>query len=224
MKRILTALLPLLLAVTACELPEDNFYIDNIEDYLTYEDGNLKSDSGIVFVVTSDHTDGNWKTPGGRIYALFDVLNSKLEINLSSYAKCIIQDPVPGIDESLEPKDPVQILDCGIGGRGHLNVIYTYYSVDGTECPHDITLGWDLNNTTLRLQLIHEGNGENPALMDEESLVQHTKVYSFYIGNLVPEGESRLVTLTADVLEKNDEGAYVVKRSTAAVYNSMVQF
>ena len=93
-----------------------------------------------------------------------------------------------------------------------------------TPSPHDITLGWDLNNTTLRLQLIHEGNGENPALMDEESLVQHTKVYSFYIGNLVPEGESRLVTLTADVLEKNDEGAYVVKRSTAAVYNSMVQF
>lgn len=225
MKKILFALLPLLAALSACNFPEDNFTMTNVSDYATVSGDLLISDRGIAFTVTADLTDGNWKTDGERIYAIFDVTDSKLNITLNSYVKAIVRNPEADPDDTIrEIEDPVEIKDCGIGATGYLNLMIGFYALEESTSAHNMTLYWKDDGKTLSFQLIHSGDGENPTKMDESSLTSLVRIYSFPITEIVPSGETRMVTLTADILGKDAEGNYSITRTTADLYNSVVHF
>ena len=169
MRKIL-AIIAGMLAVASCRPPESTFSAQNVADYFTYKDGTLYNDYGNTFAITQDNTDGKWKVDGGRMYAIFDILNAQLDIVLKQYLSGTIKAHSGVVDkENLPAGDPVVISDCNIGG-GYLNVMLTYYYKEGTDCPHDTRLLYDDDGQTLRLYLVHDGAGENPVAMDKEAI------------------------------------------------------
>ena len=225
MKKSFILILAAALAFTSCNLDDTVYTLTNVNTYLNYNNGVLYNDAGLVFNVTTDNTDGNWKSEGNRFFGTFDVLNAKYDIYMKSYMNAIIQSPEKMPEEIGEEGlhgDPVSILDCTLSGI-YLNLIIGFYAKEGTECPHDMHLYWEDDLNVLSRVLIHDGNGENAVQMDESELKTLTRVYCFPINDLVPSGQQRTVSLTVDSLGKED-GKYVSTPVTANVYNGLVKF
>ncbi|MBQ6198321.1 MAG: hypothetical protein IJK44_03695 [Bacteroidales bacterium] len=223
MKKIL-AIIAGMLAVASCRPPESTFSAQNVADYFTYKDGTLYNDYGNTFAITQDNTDGKWKVDGGRMYAIFDILNAQLDIVLKQYLSGTIKAHSGVVDkENLPAGDPVVISDCNIGG-GYLNVMLTYYYKEGTDCPHDTRLLYDDDGQTLRLYLVHDGAGENPVAMDKDSLKSKNVLYCFQFLDMVPSGEYRSIVLDVDILNTDINDKYMSRHISSDLYGRPVQF
>lgn len=213
------------LALASCEFPDGNvYYVKNCGDYLTCKDGALTNDYGVVFNIVEDQTDKNWLGEGNRMYAIFDILNIEYDITLKSYllaTKKPVSGQIPDIIQ--DPADPIDIVDCNLGGYC-LNIVFTYYVKEGSETPHSFNLYYKDDRDKLTLSLVHEGAGESPVNYAENELKTLTVVYCFPITGIVPEGESRNVVLEYDYLAKDINGKYVSTHTSTALYNQQVLF
>ncbi|MBO4341256.1 MAG: hypothetical protein J5835_07505 [Bacteroidales bacterium] len=224
-KFILTALSAVLLLSSCIVLnDQDTYSITNLSDFVTVQGESLITDYGTVLTVREDKTDKAWKNDGGRLYALFDVIDRQLSIRLKSYTPVMVQaiDPAykPGEDEL--PGDPVEIALCGFSAKGYLNLIIGYYSKKDTECPHNVKLGYIESEDKAKLTfcLYHDGEGENPTAIDATLLEHKYRAMSFPIDEIIPSGETRNVYFQADFLGEDN----TIQRKTARMYETAVQF
>lgn len=223
MRKIL-AIIAGMLALASCRLPENSFYAENVGDYCTYSDGVLSNDFGNILNVVQDRTDGQWKMEGFRMYASFDILNTNMDITLRQYIPGIIT-PHSGIvdKENLPAGDPIVISDCNISG-GYLNIMVSYYYMEGTECPHDTRLLYNDDGLTLNLYLVHDGAGENPVAMDEKTLKRNNVLYCFQFLDMVPAGDYRNIVLEADLLNTDNDNNYISRHVSSDLYGRPVHF
>lgn len=223
MRKIL-AIIAGILTLASCLPTESTFSAKNVADYLTYKDGTLYNDYGNIFTVTQDDTDGKWMVDGSRMYAIFDILNSQLDVIIKQYLPGTIKAHSGIVDkENLPEGDPVVISDCNIGG-GYLNVMLTYYYKEGTDCPHDTRLLYSDDGQILNLYLIHDGAGENPVAMEESSLKKEDVLYCFHFLDMVPSGEYRNIVLDADILNTDINDKYITSHVSSDLYGRPVQF
>ena len=221
MKRLIIAAIAGLFLLTSCNLGEDVYTISNLTEYVTVTGEILTDDYNNEFNITEDLTDKGWKTDGKRILAQFDILNRSLDIRFKAYNSVIVQEPVPHTpSEEEEVKDPVEIVDASLSPNGYLNMALKYYAKPETDCPHNIILGYSINERELDLYLIHEGNDENPSKEDKSSLKEHYRVYSFPISGIISSDSTiNSIFLRADVLTEED-GVYSVTAKKARLYTS----
>ncbi|MBQ9654102.1 MAG: hypothetical protein IJV32_07790 [Bacteroidales bacterium] len=225
MKRLILATLAGLFLMTSCNLGEDVYTVTNLSEFVTVKGETMVDDYGNLFNVTEDKTDKGWKTDDKRLLAQFDIVNRNLDITLKAYKNVTIQTPelyTPSEDE--EPMDPVAIQDASITAKGYLNIILSYYAKPETDCPHDITLGYNKEGTVLNFYLMHEGNGENPAKMSEDLLKEYYRIYSFPIAGLLESDDLMDIFLQCDVLASDNDGNYSVVRKNARLYSGNVVF
>ena len=224
MKKTVLALMAAAALASSCAFTEDVFMMTNVNQFVTVGGNSLLDDYGTVFTVTEDYTDGAWKTEGQRLYILFDILNRDYEISLTAYAPAVIQNMNMLSDVPLDTADPVVISDSSVSPNAYLNLVLEYYALKDGAAEHSFELGYIDDGNTLALYLTHEGAGENPAAMDSDLLVSDSVFLSFPISGIVPSGESRTITLRADVLTKDADGNYSVTRKTGTLYSTDVQF
>lgn len=179
MKKILPLLLCALLPLTGC-LKEGTFYYTNMQSVVVYNDGKLVSTDGNIYTVT-ENTSGtsDWKVEGRRYFAIFDILNTKLEIKLTFLEPMELVEPQERDPEAEYPEDPV-ILEFAQITYNYLDLGISYYKAAGTSCPHDIAIYSELdeNKKTLHVFVYHDGNGEDPSRMSEKDLNTGTRFYS----------------------------------------------
>lgn len=224
MKKFIITALAGMLAFNSCMLLDDPVYtLTNAVAYLNYKDGNLMSDGGTTFNVTADATDGNWKTEGNRMYAVFDVLNINYDITLKSYITSIIVKPQKDDEPADAPGDPVTIVDCSLSGI-YLNIVTSIYVKKGSETPHDMHLYWSDDNRTISFTLVHDGGGESLINLPASDMELVTRSYCFPIYNLAEEGQTRSLTLTINALYKNDDGTYSAEPFSYSLYGNGVTF
>lgn len=225
MKKIF-AIIAAALTVAACEFPEAIFRAQNVGDYCTYKEGKLVNDYGTVLNVTEDATDGKWQAEGNRMYTVYDVQNAQMDITLKSYLLGTIKANDGKVDSEnpdAPTGDPVMIADCNISGT-YLNVVFTYYYKEGTDCPHHTRLLYRDDGETLTMYMVHDGNGETPVELEESSLQTKKVLYCFEILDMVPSGEYRTIVFDADMLGKSEDGKYVSKHVSSYLYGQKVQF
>lgn len=224
MKKLLITALAAMLAVNSCSLLDTPVYtVTNAVSYLNYKDGKLMSDGATIFNVTSDATDGNWKTEGNRMYAIFDILNVDYDITLKSYINSIIVNPQKDDNPEDAPGDPVSIMDCSLSGI-YLNILTSFYVKKGSETPHDMHLYWSDDTRTMSFILVHDGGGENVINLPESDMELVTRSYCFPIYNLAEEGQTRSLSLTINALSKNSDGTYSAEPFSYSLYGSGVTF
>ncbi|MBO4466495.1 MAG: hypothetical protein J5745_00130 [Bacteroidales bacterium] len=224
MKKLFISALAAILAFTSCSLLDEPVYtLTNASAYLNYKDQKLYTDGGIVFNVTSDATDGNWKTDGNRMYALFDVLNINYDITLKKYLNATILAPEKNSEPENAPGDPVTVMDCSLSG-GYLNIILGIYVKKGSDTPHNMHLYWSDDSRTMSFVLVHEAGGESILDLPESEMESDTRLFCFPIYNLAAEGESRMIELTINALSKNTDGTYTAEPFTYSVFNDSVNF
>lgn len=222
MKKYIPGLLAFALAVTACNLDEE-FSATNITDLVTVESNtSLVNDYGTVYHITADMSDHDWAI-GDRLYALFDLLNSNYDITLKSYSKCIVIKPVPYPegDFPVPMADPV-IIDGNSISAGYVNLQLTYYKQKNSNFAHRILMYYKdkPDSQQMELYLVHQGNGENPANLEDDELETVTALFSFPLAGLAPGGSRRTVYLTYNELYNNSQ---VVSRS-AKLYDQDIYF
>jgi len=225
MKRLIFAALAGLFLMTSCNLGEDVYTITNLSEFVTVKGETLIDDYGNMLQVTEDKTDKGWKTDDKRLLAQFDIVNRNLDITLKAYNNVIIQTPelyTPAEDEA--PMDPVAIQDASITAKGYLNIILGYYAKPETDCPHNITLGYNQDGATLNFYLMHDGNGENPAKMNADLLKEYYRIYSFPISGIFESDDLRDIFLQCDVLASDNDGNYSVVKKIARLYSGNVVF
>lgn len=225
MKRLILAALAGLFLMTSCNLGDDVYTVTNLNEFVTVDGESMIDDYGNLFNVTEDLTDKGWKTDGKRYLAQFDIVNRNLDITLKAYNNVIIQAPVPYTPAEDEASlDPVVIQDASITARGYLNIVLSYYAKPETDCPHDITLGYNQDGATLSFYLRHEGNGENPAEMSTDLLKEYVRIYSFPLEGILDTNTSRDIFLQCDILTSDNDGKYSVVKKNARLYSARTGF
>ena len=222
MKRVFAIVLAGL-ALWSCKLEDPVFSITNLGDFLNVNGETLVNDYGMSLPVAEDDTDGNWKKDGARIYAQFDVLNVQYDIKLRTYYDVLVQDPIAGTPSDSVERDPIESINCDIR-QGWFNAIFEFYYYPESGLVHTINLYHQEHSDTLDLFFSHIGNGENPSKTDPEKLKRSTGICSFPVTGIVPAGQSRIVRLSVDALEKDDSGNYSVKTVTRSITGSPVVF
>lgn len=221
MRNTILALLCCSFLLGACNVADD-FKASNITDMVTVVDQvTLMNDYGAVYTITENMIKGSLNK-GDRLLIYFDVLNSNYDIVLKSYTVSVIVVPQPASEEPAPDMDPVTITGSSISG-GYVNVQFTYYRNKRADTQHTFTVEYKEENNQLHLTLIHDGNGENPSLMDARDLEEVSALYSFKMFGLVPSGESRYIFLTLDEL-KEEGGQQVVRKHTYQLYDQPLSF
>ncbi len=210
-------------ALTACELKE-SYHVQNAQDLVSASSATeFLSDYGVLYTVTSDLSDRKWSV-GNRYLIVFDIENSSYEITLKSYAEAVVSIPQEADWEERTPGDPVMV-DGHTASGGYLNLQISFYRLKGGNYPHSFSMQYkdNVQNGALTLYLHHDGNGENPLNIDEDSLEKATILYSFKLAGLLPEGTSRTLYLVLDELEENATGD-VLKENTYNLYDQQITF
>ena len=216
MKKLLilfTAAVTGLLAVS-CNF-EDVYTITNLNDIVTVKGEYLISDIGTSYRVTDDQTGSkDWQKEDNRLHVIMDVLNRQLEVSLKKANIMEIREPEALTVTDEDPKDPVVVALQSISGS-YLNLVLQIYEEKGTECPHDISFQYrkDPDSEDMELFVFHYGNNENPSRIPEDDLKTELRFYSIPLGKLTTSTSAR-ITLTMDVLVKDTDGKYSVKRTS----------
>ena len=223
MRKLFISVLAAILAFNSCSLLDDPVYtLTNASGYLNYKEQKLFSDGGTVFNVTSDATDGNWKTEGNRIFAIFDVLNINYDITLKSYINAVTIAPEKNSDPENAPGEPVTVRDCNISG-GYLNLLLDIYVKKGSEVPNDMHLYWSDDSRTMSFVMVLKAI-ESVVGLKESDLECVSVPYCFPIYNLAAEGETRMVELTINALSKNTDGTFASEPFTYSVFSNGITF
>ncbi len=218
----LAAFLAILLS--ACNM-EDTFYVQGVQDMVTATSNNtFISDYGVKYTVTADKTDHLW-SPEKRYLIGFDITDRNYSITLNTYQESNIVTPVAATWEERTPGSPILVRGHSIGG-GYLNLIVAYYRLKDGNTPHRISMEYreSPNRNDLNLYLFHESNGDIPELADDSSYELIDEVYSFKLANLLPAGETRLLYLTIDKMDKDKDGNLVCEENTFRLYEESITF
>lgn len=204
MKRyhLIPALLITLVAVNSCLL-KDVFTMENVEEIVTVYGSELINDVGTNYTVTqSQISDQSWKVEGARYYAVFDILNRSLEINLKKLFKMEIVTPEAKAELDPLPQDPVLLSGATVSG-GYVNLVFeTYKDKQGNYASHAI---WqqEMENGSLKLYLYFDGNNENPVYLEDSRLEMESHFVSIPLDrNITYSG----ISLTTYILQQDSEG------------------
>lgn len=187
MKKYLFPLLCCILVSVSC-VKESTFSITNYKSFVISHDNILSGDNGYAMTVTENSTGSEtWKTPG-RYYITCDILNRNFEIRLKELnpVSVMVADPISKLEK--ETDDPVEIVDNSVSG-GYLNLVLDYYYNPASNYAHRINFYWEAKGSEVYLYLIHDGNGENPAAMSEESLKTREEIISVPLNEILSSGE-----------------------------------
>jgi hypothetical protein len=210
MKKILPLLLCSLVAFSACKM-EDSYTQTNVQDLVTVKGDNLVNDYGYVLTVTQDAVGrSNWQIEGARYFALFDILNRQFDISLKEMVRSI-ESVVWEYDETVEyATDPVSPFMVTFSG-GYLNLGLEIAKVKKSDNAHPIRFYYELDNSYMKLHVVHDGDGEDLRNWPKDDLDYVDRVY--HISNEVFDGCTK-ISLIWHYLDTDASGNPVLKEST----------
>lgn len=202
MKRFLIPLLASLLAAVSCNL-KDVFIVNNMEEFVTCKQTFLVSDLGNTYTVTSSAIpQSEWQQEGKRFYALFDIQNRELEINLKSLKPVDIITPDPKQDPAPEYGDPMYLDHANISG-GYVNFLFQTWSAKGSDFAQRLFWEQEVVDRELRIYLYVDGNDENPAHLSDSQLEVTDHIVCLPFDT---EASYRSVTLYTKVIQQKSDG------------------
>lgn len=222
MKKILIPLLCCLLA-TSC-LKDAGFSVSNYSDFATAYEGKLVTDNAYRLTVVENESGSTaWQDEGKRFFIVCDILNRNLEIKLKSLRDVDIVHPNPYVEDENEADDPVEVLDNSISG-GYVNLALSVFGDPSADTDHLVTFYYTANEQQdeFTFYVLHQGNHENPAYMDEKKLEAKNFVFSIPLWDLLKKNTSTRLNLCLYQLKKDDSGKYIVEKNTYPLHNGNV--
>ena len=222
MKKILLPLVCCLMA-TSC-LKDNTIYIENYSDFATSVEGKLVTDKNIRLTVVENKTDSEaWKTEGERFFIVCDILNRNLETRLKSLLHVDIEEALPYTEDENEPDDPVEVMDQSVSG-GYINLALEYFANPSSNAAHVLSCYYEANaaQDEFTFYVLHEGNDENPACMDEKKLERQSALVSIPLWNLLKKGTPTKLNLCLYQLKKAQDGTYTIEQSTFPLYGGSI--
>ena len=222
MKKILLPLLCCLMA-TSC-LKDAGFTVTNFTDFAISYKGMLVTDNGYQLTVTQNESGSEaWKTEGERFYILCDILNRNLEINLKSLTPVDIVHPNSYTEAENEPDDPVDVFDHSISG-GYINLAMNVFGAPYADKDHKITFYYSSNELQdeFTFYVLHQGNHENPAFMDEKKLETQKLEFSIPLWDLLKKNTPTKLNLCLYQLKKDEAGKYIVEKNTYPLHTGSI--
>ena len=222
MKKILLPLLCCLMA-TSC-LKDAGFTVTNFTDFAISYKGMLVTDNGYQLTVTQNESGSDaWKTEGERFYILCDILNRNLEINLKSLTPVDIVHPNSYTEAENEPDDPVDVFDHSISG-GYINLAMNVFGAPYADKDHKITFYYSSNELQdeFTFYVLHQGNHENPAFMDEKKLETQKLEFSIPLWDLLKKNTPTKLNLCLYQLKKDEAGKYIVEKNTYPLHTGSI--
>lgn len=222
MKKILLPLVCCLMA-TSC-LKENTFYMENYTDFATSYEGKLVTDNAYRFsVVDNQSGTEDWKKEGERFFIKCDILNRNLEIRLKSLLHVDIEEALPYTEDENEPDDPVEVMDQSVSG-GYINLALEYFANPSSNAAHVLSCYYEANaaQDEFTFYVLHEGNDENPACMDEKKLERQSALVSIPLWNLLKKGTPTKLNLCLYQLKKAQDGTYTIEQSTFPLYGGSI--
>ena len=222
MKKILLPLLCCLVA-TSC-LKESTLYVENYSDFASYVEGKLVTDKAYRFTVVENQsgTEG-WKKEGERFFIKCDILNRNLEIRLKSLQNVDVEEALPYTEEENEPDDPVGVIDQSISG-GYINLALEYFANPSSNAAHVLSYYYEANaaQDEFTFYVLHEGNDENPACMDEKKLEKRSEVVSIPLWDLLKRGTTTKLSLCLYQLKKAQDDTYTIEQNTFPLFGGSI--
>ena len=210
MKKFIPLLFCSLFALWSCKL-EDTFTQTNVQDLVTFHEGQLINDYGYPLNVVQDAVGSSkWQIPEARFYVIYDILNRQLDIYLKELVRSTILEPLAYNEEVEYAKDPLVPVMAGYSG-GYLNLGFNYYRAKNSNNAHPIYFYSEVKNSHLYIHVVHEGNNEDPVHMAEGDLEGQSGVFSLNLKN-VPEYTQ--TTLIVQCLETKSDGTYEIIEET----------
>ena len=221
MKKILLPLLCCLLA-TSC-LKDDTFSMQGYRDFATVYQGKLVTDRAATLTVVKDESGSDiWKIEGARLFIRCDILNRNFDITLKNVLEASRPHPTPYVEKEDEPDDPVEILGQGIGGR-YVNLLLSVYGSPASDALHPVTFHYTANTAgdEVTLYVLHDGNHENPAYMEEKKLQQTVLAFSIPLEDILKKGVRTQLSLCLYQLVKAQDGTYSVQKKTYSLKDTI---
>lgn len=226
----LPALAALALTAVSCLKGGESSYTDysfaNVESAST-----LKTDTGLKFRVTSDETDGGWKTEG-RVYVRYTIKGGEgtqdgyYGVALSEYAPVQLKRAIrkSQSDSTVYGSDPVQFRGGSISGTApgrYLNVLACYTARKNSSTAHTVDLVIDDSGEEegdcLRVSLTHNGSGEvygNPSIPGSEFELAY-RYLSFPLDEMV--GDKSSMRIDYVFYNMDSSGSYGTGTSTQTI-------
>lgn len=202
-------------AASSC-LKESTFSVTNYQDFATSYQQTLVTDEGVTLHVVQNQTGSEaWKQEGSRFYILCDIQNREMEIVLKQLLNVEILSPKELSQMENEFTDPLTVKDTGVGG-GYFNLFYSYYYNPSSNYAHRIEAWWETVGSEIHLYLFHDGNGEDPSVMNEDLLKEKEGVMSVPLAEILKTGEYNRLTVTLYELSSDNKE---VEKNTYTVYN-----
>ena len=208
----LVLLAGILFAAVSCKM-ESTFYMENVASLANVSEGILYSDEGVVFNVTENASKKqDYLVEGARYYMVFDILDREMDIRIRDLQDVVIY---PSQSQGLIPlyKDPVVLRQASISG-GYLNLVIAYYKSKASKYEHKMHFRHVKDGKILKFTLYHDGNNENPSVMDSEELETAVTYYSVPLSGFEFSG----MELTYSTLSYDSEDKATVISTTVQMY------
>jgi hypothetical protein len=134
-----------------------------------------------------------------------------------------IEEALPYTEEENEPDDPVEVMDQSISG-GFINLALEYFANPSSNAAHVLSCYYEANaaQDEFTFYVLHEGNDENPACMDEKKLEKQSEVLSIPLWNLLKKDTPTKLNLCLYQLKKADDNTYTIEQSTFPLYKGSI--
>lgn len=205
-------------------LKEDTFSIQGYQDFATAYQGKLVTDNGLsLTIVKNESGNENWKNEGERFLILCDILNHNLETTLKGVQDVDIVHPVPYTESEDEPDDPVDVFNHSISG-GYINLAMNVFGDPSGDKDHLITFYYTANEMQdeFTFYVLHQGNHESPAYMDEKKLETKNFFFSIPLWDLLKKNTPTKLNLCLYQLEKAEDGTYSVQKKTYPLHTGSI--
>ena len=191
----------LLLGLTffACKKNDVIFYND--VSFITAQEGVYYSDAGLEYRIAENATGKEIPAEGRFVFAsdiLRKVSERVYEIRLNAFSVPLTKDAVAS-GEAPEAEDPIR-LDKGWFAGGYFNILAGLFLREDSEVKHILNVEYTLpteSNDTLYLHVLHDAQGEFPAVPDEPGDYRYVTTYAcFHVAGLLPEGTEAPVKIS----------------------------
>ncbi len=205
-------------------LKEDIFSFQNYPDFATVCQGKLVTDGALTFTVVHDESGSDvWKKEGARLFIVCDILNRNLEIRLKNVLHVDIEEALPYTEEENEPDDPVEVMRQSISG-GYINLAMNVFGDPSGDKDHLITFYYTANEMQdeFTFYVLHQGNHESPAYMDEKKLETKNFYFSIPLWDLLKKNTPTKLNLCLYQLKKDAAGKYTVEKNTYPLHTGSI--
>jgi len=205
-------------------LKEDTFSIQGYQDFATAYQGKLVTDNGLsLTIVKNESGNEKWKNEGERFLILCDILNRNLETTLKGVQDVDIVHPVPYTESEDEPDDPVDVFNHSISG-GYINLAMNVFGDPSGDKDHLITFYYTANKMQdeFTFYVLHQGNHESPAYMDEKKLETKNFFFSIPLWDLLKKNTPTKLNLCLYQLKKDAAGKYTVEKNTYPLHTGSI--